>query len=98
MSLPGPLPEPEDESEHLITSPSKKRRRRKPDPKVAIQKTEERLESFMDKLSTWQLLGDLDTSTTGRSNQSASTGPSRDTRDWMQAFCEDLVEPACVFS
>ena len=50
---------------------------------------EERLESFMDKLSTWQLLGTLSTIVP---TLRTSSGPFKDDRDWMQVFCEDLVE------
>ena len=53
---------------------------------------EDRLESFMDKLSTWQLLDTLSTIVPDRSTLRTSSGPVKDDRDWMQVFCEDLVE------
>jgi hypothetical protein len=47
----------------------------------------DRLESFMDKLSMWQLMHRLDSG-----EESTRTGQ----RDWMQVFCEDVVEPEYV--
>jgi hypothetical protein len=41
----------------------------------------------MDKLSMWQLVSLMDTSRT-----EITTHPKND-RDWMQKFCEDVVEP-----
>jgi hypothetical protein len=87
ISLPGPCPDPE-----FASSPSRKRKRRKHEPKVAVPSIEERLESFMDKLSTWQLLGALDVIAPGRPNSTTSNRPVKDDRDWMQVFCEDFVE------
>ncbi|KAI0631392.1 DNA replication regulator SLD3-domain-containing protein [Trametes polyzona] len=92
-----PLPPP------LSPSKPKKRRRRergKPlAPPLAPAPLEERLESYMDKLAMWQLMRSVD-STLGRAptgGVSAGTGlgggQDKDERDWMQAFCEDLVEP-----
>ncbi|KAH9847756.1 DNA replication regulator SLD3-domain-containing protein [Lenzites betulinus] len=93
-----PLPPP------LSPSKSKKRKHRErgtaQTPQAPPQPLEERLESYMDKLAMWQLMRSVD-STFGlgdartQSAKSAATGPdgSKDERDWMQAFCEDLVEP-----
>ncbi|KAJ7230433.1 hypothetical protein GGX14DRAFT_486129, partial [Mycena pura] len=77
LSLPGPPPPPEH------ASPRKKRRKLGELPPASI---EDRLEAFMDKLSTWQLLNTLDTGLRHRASAS-------DDRDWMQAFCADIVEP-----
>ncbi|KAF8578202.1 hypothetical protein K439DRAFT_1362758 [Ramaria rubella] len=52
---------------------------------------EDRLEFFMDKLSLWQLVASLNT--TGSSHQAPSQPTEKDQRDWMQTFCEDVVEP-----
>ena len=52
----------------------------------------ERLESFMDKLSMWQLVSLMDTS---RADTMQKTAPKNE-RDWMQKFCEDVVEPLWV--
>ncbi|KAJ7634960.1 hypothetical protein FB45DRAFT_478351 [Roridomyces roridus] len=73
LSLPAALPPPE------ASSPSRKRRKVEPPP----ASLEDRLEAFMDKLSTWQLAKSLEEGLLHR---------SRD-RDWMQVFCEDVVEP-----
>ncbi|KAF8649368.1 hypothetical protein AX16_005810 [Volvariella volvacea WC 439] len=78
LSLPGPPPVPD--------APSPKKRKRVPrqhqqDPENPI---EDHLEAFMDKLSMWQLLGKLD---------AMASNASKDDRDWMQVFCEDIVEP-----
>ncbi|KAF6759540.1 hypothetical protein DFP72DRAFT_136106 [Ephemerocybe angulata] len=45
--------------------------------------TEEYLEAFMDTLSMWQLLNTVQSSNAERNDE----------RDWMQVFCEDIVEP-----
>ncbi|KAJ7505547.1 hypothetical protein B0H11DRAFT_1979245 [Mycena galericulata] len=62
-----------------MASPSKKRR--KLDPPIAS--LEDRLEAFMDKLSMWQLISTLDEGLLKRKGDS----------DWMQVFCEGVVEP-----
>ncbi|KIJ55839.1 hypothetical protein M422DRAFT_774740 [Sphaerobolus stellatus SS14] len=52
---------------------------------------EDRLEFFMDKLSLWQLVSSLGDSI---SSQTSTSQPTHKTqRDWMQIFCEDVVEP-----
>jgi hypothetical protein len=50
----------------------------------ASPSVETRLEAYMDKLSTWQLMGGLQETT------------SKDELDWIQKFCCDIVEPLCV--
>lgn len=86
ISLPGPC---SSDPELTSGSPSKKRRRRKHESGVAVTTAEERLESYMDKLSTWQLLGSLSTIVP---DHSTSSRPVKEDRDWMQVFCEELVE------
>jgi hypothetical protein len=54
---------------------------------------EDRLEFFMDKLCLWQLLGSI---TPSESSHVASHSAAKDQRDWMQVFCEDVIEPLCV--
>ncbi|KAF9005153.1 hypothetical protein BDQ17DRAFT_1399371 [Cyathus striatus] len=76
LSLPGPLP----------PSPVKKKRKRK---ESSVPSYEERLETFMDKLSTWQLLGSLG----GGSMPEKVVKGRIDTRDCMQVFWETMVEP-----
>ena len=58
--------------------------------KMAAPSTQDRLESFMDKLSMWQLVHGLE------SKSQTNTDGKKSDRDWMQIFCEDLVEPQCV--
>ncbi|KAJ3005393.1 hypothetical protein NUW54_g4357 [Trametes sanguinea] len=88
----------------LSPSKSKKRKRRGRGrdhaPPVPAQPLEERLESYMDKLAMWQLMQSVDTSLGlghAESARSAGNGPEKgkqkDSRDWMQVFCEDIVEP-----
>lgn len=48
--------------------------------------TEDNLELFMDKLSTWQLTENIDRETEDVKE-----------RDWTQIFTEDIVERQCVF-
>ncbi|KAI6039357.1 hypothetical protein EDC04DRAFT_1757664 [Pisolithus marmoratus] len=62
-------------------------RRRKEKPITVIPSPAERLESFMDKLSTWQLISRMDDTHAGVH----AVSPKE--RDWMQTFCEDIVEP-----
>ncbi|KAI0773085.1 DNA replication regulator SLD3-domain-containing protein, partial [Trametes elegans] len=84
----------------LSPSKSKKRKRRAREkaeaPPPPPQPLEERLETYMDKLAMWQLMRSVD-STLGLGHadptKSAANGQKKDDRDWMQAFCEDIVEP-----
>ncbi|KAJ7147622.1 hypothetical protein C8R43DRAFT_856154, partial [Mycena crocata] len=71
------LPGPSPPAE--VSSPSKKRRKLG-DPRPPS--LEDRLEAYMDKLSMWQLVTTLDEGLLRR----------KDDRDWMQVFCEDVVE------
>ena len=92
----------------LSPSKSKKRkhkdrgRSRAQDPPP--QPLEERLESYMDKLAMWQLMRAVDSSLGRNETPSKSAigngktkAKQKDDRDWMQAFCEDVVEPLFVF-
>jgi hypothetical protein len=64
--------------------PSTKKKRQKERAKAIVPCAKERLESFMDKLSMWQLV----------INMNDSNKPAvEDERDWMQTFCENIVEP-----
>ncbi|KAJ7233099.1 hypothetical protein C8J57DRAFT_1382948 [Mycena rebaudengoi] len=63
-----------------VDSPNKKRRKLGDPPPPSL---EDRLEAFMDKLSMWQLVGTLED----------DISRPKDGRDWMQTFCEELVEP-----
>ncbi|OSC99627.1 hypothetical protein PYCCODRAFT_1394935 [Trametes coccinea BRFM310] len=87
-------------------SPSKSKKRKRRDrgrdhaPPAPAQPLEERLESYMDKLAMWQLMQTVDSSLglgDMESANSAGNGPEKgkqkDGRDWMQVFCEDIVEP-----
>ena len=56
-----------------------------------LPSNEERLEPFMDKLSMWQLLSGLD------DELSREKENRKDQLDWMQIFCQDVVEPQYVF-
>ena len=78
LSLPGPPPGSE------ISSVKRRKAFHKGLPKP--KSTTDHLESFMDKLSTWQLMGALE------SGQAAQ----KDDTDWMQMFCRDIVEPQSV--
>lgn len=87
-------------------SPSKKRKRDstgKSPSILSVDKLEEHLEMLMDKLAMWQLMGSLDdldgpsqqaTSSTQRSGKGKDK--ESDDRDWMQIFCEDVVEALYV--
>ncbi|KAF8452540.1 hypothetical protein L210DRAFT_846508 [Boletus edulis BED1] len=82
LSLPGPcspLPRVKIPANDVV--PSTKKKRQKERAKYIVPSTHERLESFMDKLSMWQLVINMN-----------DLNKNRDERDWMQAFCENVVE------
>lgn len=81
LSLPGPRPAPD------TSSPAKRRRPNRKVPEIEAPSPEACVESFMDKLSMWQLVESLDPAAMGGNNVSA------DERDWIQTFAEDIVEP-----
>jgi hypothetical protein len=92
LSLPGA--KPASGVNDAQTSPRIKRRL--PDlttQKVEAQSTRDRLESFMDKLSMWQLMHGLEV---GLNSPKAQNKVKKDERDWMQIFCEELVEKQYV--
>ncbi|KAH9923542.1 uncharacterized protein B0H18DRAFT_1179302, partial [Fomitopsis serialis] len=102
LSLPGaPTPPIEELRAELPVhlSPSKKRRRkhREPTPPPQGPSLEECLELFMDKLSMWQLMSALDAQDAQRDRGTIARAKGKqrveDERDWMQIFCEDVVEP-----
>ncbi|KAI5888820.1 uncharacterized protein SCHCODRAFT_02602164 [Schizophyllum commune H4-8] len=92
-----------------VSTPSqtfpRKRRRKSPEP--APLAPEVYLEAFMDKLSMWQLVRGLEDGRPAVDSMPAGlrakaskggqvgNGKARqdDERDWMQVFCEDVVEP-----
>jgi len=84
LSLPGPIPPATPD----LASPKKPKRSSRSEPKAVIPSTEDCLESFMDKLSMWQLMNGLDPAL----RRPAVKNGQLDERDWMQVFCEDLVE------
>ena len=83
LSLPGPPPPP--------PGPSRKRKRFRepPTPSTTI---EDELEAFMDKLSMWQLIGNLDVVGMPGTKISSPNLASKENRDWIQIFAEDVVE------
>ena len=80
LSLPGPPPPPPGSTK------KRKRSREPPTPSTTI---EDELEAFMDKLSVWQLIGNLDVP---GSKISSPNLASKGNRDWIQIFAEDVVE------
>ncbi|KAK1232095.1 hypothetical protein PQX77_004753 [Marasmius sp. AFHP31] len=84
LSLPGPSPPPPPPPPELSSVKRRKQLRKKPAPTPS---TEDRLESFMDKLSTWQLMVDLS------SSPSKNKKRNEDDLDWMQSFCQNVIEP-----
>ncbi|KAL0580530.1 hypothetical protein V5O48_001517 [Marasmius crinis-equi] len=85
LSLPGPAPAVPPPPPELSLVKRRKQLRKKTVPPPS---TEDRLESFMDKLSTWQLMRDLSSSPTKTKDKMYV-----DDLDWMQQFCQDVVEP-----
>lgn len=84
LSLPGSTPLMTTE----VASPKKRSKRSYKEPKFVIPTPEDCLESFMDKLSVWQLMEKLDSA----SGHPDTNNRHSDERDWMQVFCEDVVE------
>ncbi|KAG2118131.1 uncharacterized protein F5147DRAFT_768267 [Suillus discolor] len=95
LSLPGPctplppveVPPTDNISFISPIKPSRSRKKKKEKPNLIIPSSIERLESFMDKLSMWQLVSLMNTSCTEIATR------NKNERDWMQKFCEDVVEP-----
>jgi hypothetical protein len=87
-------------------SPRKRKRVRSTDGDiVSAAALEERLELLMDRLAMWQLMGSIDLNAGGdervrQSHRLTALHKGRqkttDDRDWMQVFCEDIIEPLCV--
>ncbi|KAF9031873.1 hypothetical protein BDZ89DRAFT_1131695 [Hymenopellis radicata] len=81
LTLPG-LPE--------TSSPKKRKRSSKNDAtnqdKLSKETVEDRIEVYMDKLSTWQLVKDLE-------EMSSHTNKNEDEHDWVQKFLSQVVEP-----
>ncbi|KAF9266273.1 hypothetical protein L218DRAFT_1075244 [Marasmius fiardii PR-910] len=84
LSLPGPTPPPPPPPPPPEMSSVKRRKqiRKKAAP---IPSTEDRLEAFMDKLSTWQLMVDLSASPIKKKARDGD-------EDWMQTFSRDVVD------
>ncbi|KAG1790244.1 uncharacterized protein HD556DRAFT_1393737 [Suillus plorans] len=95
LSLPGPctpLPPVEVPPTNNISfvspvKPNRSRKKKKEKPNLIIPSSIERLESFMDKLSMWQLVSLMNIS------RSEIMSHNKNGRDWMQKFCEDVVGP-----
>uniref|UniRef100_A0A0W0FPN7 DNA replication regulator Sld3 C-terminal domain-containing protein n=1 Tax=Moniliophthora roreri TaxID=221103 RepID=A0A0W0FPN7_MONRR len=85
LSLPRPPP-PRSQSLELSSVKRRKLPRKKP---TQVPTTADRLEAFMDKLSTWQLMGDLNSSPARNANKFHK----EEELDWMQLFYKDTVEP-----
>lgn len=79
LTLPAP-PQPE-------RSPKRRKRKGRTDEPANSLAPEDTLESFMDKLSAWQHIQNLE-----------PTASTKDDLDWMQTFCQDVVEPQFVSS
>lgn len=81
----------------LSPSKIKKRKRRGSSPVPPPMSMQDRLESFMDKMSMWQLMSSIDEEEAKRAQGGRSDAKGKqkavDERDWMQIFCEDVVEP-----
>ncbi|KAG1809739.1 hypothetical protein EV424DRAFT_1646520 [Suillus variegatus] len=92
LSLPGPctpLPPvevPPTDNIPFISpvKPSRLWKKKKEKPNLIIPSSIERLESFMDKLSMWQLVSLMNISRTEIATR------NKNEHDWMQKFCEDV--------
>ncbi|CCL99511.1 uncharacterized protein FIBRA_01529 [Fibroporia radiculosa] len=82
---------------HLSPLKNRKRKKREPTPPPPELPLEERIERLMDRLSVWQLVAKLDAEPAQRdrstySQQDKGKQKASNERDWMQIFCEDVVE------
>ncbi|KAI0367080.1 hypothetical protein BV20DRAFT_1001082 [Pilatotrama ljubarskyi] len=107
LPLPAPLSPSKSKKRKRRGREKEKEKERAPSPQPPSQPLEERLESYMDKLAMWQLMRSVDSSLGlgpgyGRGDSAGNSagngldkgkGKVKDDRDWMQAFCEDVVEP-----
>ncbi|KAH9933696.1 hypothetical protein B0H21DRAFT_759915 [Amylocystis lapponica] len=94
LPVPAHTPEPPDVLDRLPPHLSPRKRKRKqhePASKTPPRTfaSEDVLETFMDKLSMWQLMTSLDEEESRHSKGKQNA----DHHDWMQAFCTDVVEP-----
>jgi len=87
LSLPGPPPPLEMSSVQRRKTPKAEQTR------MANAATERRLETLMDKLNVWGLMGDVEL---GRSR--IDSHHTKDELDWIQLFSKDVVESQCVYS
>ncbi|KZT70647.1 hypothetical protein DAEQUDRAFT_756255 [Daedalea quercina L-15889] len=101
LSLPGPPASPATNLElelpvYLSSSKKRKRKQKEATPPPSAPELEECVELFMDKLSMWQLMSALDAQDAERqwerSAGAKGKGKGEDERDWMQIFCEDVIE------
>ncbi|EGO02206.1 hypothetical protein SERLA73DRAFT_166687 [Serpula lacrymans var. lacrymans S7.3] len=91
LSLPGPsIPLPPVTIHPAPTTSPKKSKHTRVKAKVITPTVEERLESFMDKLSMWQLVDSVSLNEQAQSTR-IQQNPT-DAYDWMQLFCQDIVE------
>jgi hypothetical protein len=85
LSLPGSPPP--------LPSPGSSRKRKRPrEPPMPSTTIEDELEAFMDKLSMWQLIANLDIAGVPGTKPSPVDITSKEKRDWIQIFAEDVVE------
>ncbi|KAF9788012.1 hypothetical protein BJ322DRAFT_598281 [Thelephora terrestris] len=82
-----PVSYPSTQTAEGISPSPKKRKQRDPRPALSL---EDKLESLMDKLAMWQLLGSID----DHGINASKSDKRKDDRDWMQVFCEDVVQEA----
>ncbi|KAK7049733.1 hypothetical protein VNI00_005764 [Paramarasmius palmivorus] len=91
LSLPGPPP-PRPQSPEMSSVKRRKLPRKKP---TTVPSTADRLEAFMDKLSTWQLMGDLNASPARNANKLRQ---EEEALDWMQVFYKETIFPTSPFT
>ncbi|KAK7679006.1 hypothetical protein QCA50_017950 [Cerrena zonata] len=99
-----PMDQRDPSPDPLPPSQSPRKRKRKAPPSDTLlpnSEIEDQLEAFMDKLCMWQLTSALDNITTGKTpgtngkpgTTTQGNQKTSDERDWMQKFCEDVIEP-----
>ncbi|KAF5354385.1 hypothetical protein D9758_010799 [Tetrapyrgos nigripes] len=91
-------PDPAPAPQLPIPALSHVKRRKVRQEKIMVSKPtppsltiKDHLERLMDKLSMWQLMGDLDPPGTPKARKKGEL-------DWMQLFCHDIIEPQTLFT
>jgi len=94
LSLPQHCSPPSLDHDDTLKASRSGKRKRASEPTEPTLNVEEQLETFMDKLAMWQLVGRVDDAFDHDPLPTKNVERiSKDERDWTQIFVEDVVEP-----